>query len=364
MLLTNFTRRFLLLATAMAPFAVAAAPASTGAVYTMSNDATANQVVAYPRYADGSLGTGVWYMTGGQGSGSGLGSQGAVLMSPDEQFLFNVNAGSDSITSWQLLSTGLRRIGSYPSMGTHPVSLTMNGSELFVLNQGSDSIQGFVVSATGTLTAVPSGWAALSGTGVAGAQISFTSLGNVLVVTEKNSNNIVTYRVGANGAPVGMKVTPSSGMTPFGFAVGQRNTIYVSEAAGGAAGAGTVSSYKINADGTVSVITGSLANTQSAPCWVAMVDGGRMALIANTGSSTVSAMSAGFNGALALTDAMAAVVSSGAIDIASSNNGRFAYVLQNGGSLNGFGVMLDGTLAPIPSGIVGLAPSVGGLAAR
>lgn len=360
------TCRILLLTATAVPFALSAAVQSVtvGAVYTMTNDATANQVVAFPRYGDGTLGPGTWYHTGGRGTGSGLGSQSAVILSPNAQFLFAADAGSNTITSFQVTSDGLVRIASHPSLGTMPVSLAMNGNLLFVLNQGSDSIQGFVVNAGGSLTPIAGGSAALSGTGVGAAQIGFNTQGNILIVTEKNTNLVDTLLVGANGKPVMMKANPAPGQTPFGFTVGPRNTLYVTEAFGGGAGMGKVSSYHMNADGSLTVLSASVSSTQSAACWIILVNGGRLAVTANTGGATLSTFNVGFNGGIALNTAVEAATATGAIDLAVSDDSHYLYSLQNGGAIGGFGIMLDGSLTPLAGGAVGLPTTVTGLAAR
>src|SRR5215213_10789877 len=56
---------------------VAAASENAGALYTLTNAASGNQVLAYSRATDGSLVFQSSYATGGLGSGSGLGSQSA-----------------------------------------------------------------------------------------------------------------------------------------------------------------------------------------------------------------------------------------------------------------------------------------------
>jgi hypothetical protein len=78
---------------------VAAAPEnSAGTLYTLSNAASGNEVLAYDRSADGSLSFQRSYSTGGLGSGAGLGSQSSVILSKNHQWLFAVNAGSNEIS--------------------------------------------------------------------------------------------------------------------------------------------------------------------------------------------------------------------------------------------------------------------------
>ena len=64
----------------------------------------------------------------------------------------------------------------------------------------------------------------LSGSGVGPAQIAFTPDGSSLLVTEKNTNALVTFAIGRDGLPADMRVQASVGATPFGFAFGRRAT--------------------------------------------------------------------------------------------------------------------------------------------
>src|SRR5206468_3245122 len=54
---------------------------ATRALYTMTNDASKNEVVAYYRGRDGRLKAAGVFSTGGKGTGSGLGNQGALALS-------------------------------------------------------------------------------------------------------------------------------------------------------------------------------------------------------------------------------------------------------------------------------------------
>src|SRR4051794_17334982 len=69
-----------------------------GAVYTMDNASSGNHVLTFQRRPDGSLSPSASYSTGGLGTGSGLGSQGAILLTGDGEWLFVCNAGSDEIS--------------------------------------------------------------------------------------------------------------------------------------------------------------------------------------------------------------------------------------------------------------------------
>src|SRR5262245_33731875 len=79
-----------------------------GAVYTMSNAASANHILVFDRQADGALSPAGSVATGGKGTGAGLGSQGGVVLTDDGDWLLAVNAGSDSVSVFAVGQQGLR----------------------------------------------------------------------------------------------------------------------------------------------------------------------------------------------------------------------------------------------------------------
>ncbi len=93
----------------------------------------------------------------------------------------------------------------------------------------------------------------LSGTAVDAPQISFTPNGDWIVVTEKATNIISTFKVKNDGAVNQGIFTPSTGQTPFGFAFSRDLFMIVSNAAGGAAGAGSTTSYFTGNNGNLKI---------------------------------------------------------------------------------------------------------------
>jgi 6-phosphogluconolactonase (cycloisomerase 2 family) len=157
-----------------------------GAVYTLTNDPAGNAVKVFDRAADGSLEASGEIATGGTGTGGGLGNQSAVVI--DGRHLFGVNAGSDSISSFDLRGGRLRLVDTAPSGGDQPVSITVHRDVLYVLNAGgSGSISGLEVSSRGELAPLAGSTRPLSGTGTAPAQVSFDPRGRLLAVTETHS---------------------------------------------------------------------------------------------------------------------------------------------------------------------------------
>lgn len=90
--------------------AVSAGPAMAsggGIVYTLSTSPSGNSVLAFERAFDGSLNPAESIASGGLGTGGGLGSQGAIILAENGRWLFAVNAGSNSISSFAVRHGGL-----------------------------------------------------------------------------------------------------------------------------------------------------------------------------------------------------------------------------------------------------------------
>ncbi len=337
-----------------------------GAVYTQSNAVDGNAVLIYERAIDGRLRAAGAVRTGGTGTGAGLGSQGAVALSDNERWLLAVNAGSDDVSVFEVQPRGLRLVDRTNAGGSQPISVAIHGSLVYVVNTGSDTISGFTLSRRGQLEPLPGSTRPLSQTGAGPAEISFDTEGDLLVVTEKNTNRIVTFTVDRDGLPGEAQVHASSGTTPFGFAFGQRDRLFVSEAFGGAAGQSALSSYDVDDDGAVRTISGSVPTRQTSACWVAVTPDGRFAYTANTGSGSISGFAVGFDGGVARldNDGVTGVTGAGSApaDMAISRGGQFLYV-RNGGvnTIRGFFVapnghlVITGTLSGLPASAVGLA---------
>jgi 6-phosphogluconolactonase (cycloisomerase 2 family) len=195
--------------------------------------------------------------------------------------------------------------------------------------------------------------------------VSFDPSGELLVVTEKDTNLIDTYEVGRSGRPGVIEPQASAGATPFGFAFDRRGHLIVSEAFGGAADQSAVSSYDV-VDGLIEPITPSAGTTETAACWIVVTPNGRFAYTTNTGSDSISGYRINHRGELTLLDAdgRTGVTGPGPIDMALTHGGRFLYSLNSGdGTISGFRVRFDGSLTPI-GGASGLPDGANGLAAR
>jgi 6-phosphogluconolactonase len=322
-----------------------AAPRIAGAVYSLTNATGGNQVQVFLRDAGGGLHPAGAVDTGGTGTGAGLGSQGALALAGGGRWLLAVNAGSDSVSALRVTSSlSVRLVNTVPSGGSQPVSVAVHGALAYVVNAGSDSISGFRLGSNG-LSPITHSTRPLSGTGVGPAQIAFGLSGRVLVVTEKATNTIDTYRVRANGRARGPNTHPSAGQTPFGF-VFAGPYLVPTEAFGGGAGASAVSSYRVTASGWVKLLSASVPNGQTAACWAAISPTTHDVYVTNTGSNTVSRYSIDAAGLVRLRDGAAGNTGGSPIDDAFTPDGRYLYVLNEAdGSISAFHA--HGTLAPM-----------------
>jgi 6-phosphogluconolactonase len=348
-----------------------------GAVYVLTNQ-TNNTVAAFRRNAKGMLTPAVEFPMGGAGdpmpqppdpTSDPLASQSALIMSHGNRFLFAVNAGSNQISVLKITKNELQLVVVVDSGGVRPISLALHDDLLYVLNEGgTPNITGFDFDEDGTLTPLPGSTRPLIG-GVAAdpAQIGFSHDGELLVVTEKSGNRINTYTINDDGLPSPPMDNASNGMTPFGFAFNNADTLVVSEAFGGAANQSAASSYSASDDGTLNVISGSVPNSQTASCWVVVTNNGKFAFVSNTGSGTISSYRINpSDGSLTLLNATAADTGTGSapIDMALSNNSRILFVLLGGSqSVASFRVWKNGNLTPVDTA-GGLPLGTQGIAAK
>ena len=341
--------------------------ARAGRVFTSTNAPAGNELLVFSASPSGALLLQSRLATNGQGTGGGLGNQGAVTLSGNGRFLFVVNALSNSISTFAIRRNGLELRSTTDSGGQQPISVTEHDGVVYVLNaNGAGNVTGFR-NHGGVLSPIAGSTQPLSASGGTGpAQVGFSPDGDVLLVTEKATNKLASYRVRHDGRIDAPVVTASSGTTPFGFAFDHRGHALVSEAFGGAAGASSVTSYGFSEGSPARPvpISASVADTQSAACWVVATPNGRYAYVTNTGSGTVSSYSIQRSGQIALRQAAAATAGAGPIDAAVSPDGRGLFVLNAGShSITSFAIGHDGTLSAI-GGASGLPAGSTGLAAN
>jgi len=323
-------------------------PKGDTVIYTQTNDAIANAVVAYSRELE-QLGS---YPTGGRGSGAPhLPSQGSLVAAAGR--LYVANAGSGELSVFDL--DGMRLLTTTPTGGERPVSIAVADDRVFVLNGGDEPSIGEIAFVGWKLATVRP-----LAPGSDPAQLALTPDGSKLVVTERGTNAISLLPTGG-----GSRVSfPSAGATPYGFDFAG-DALVVTEAFGGQVGAAAASSYRV-ADGMLETVSASIADTRSEVCWAVASADGRTVWVTNFGDGTISRYSVGRDGMLALADPVAAhtvLGEKGVRDAARSADGRFFYALDaDARRVFAWRVEDAGELAPIGSAD-GLPSTVAGLAA-
>lgn len=350
--------------------------ARAGAVFAMTNATAGNEIVSYRRRNDGTLERIRSIPTRGLGIGVDTDTQGALRLSPDHRFLYAVNPGSDDVTVFAVSGTRLRLIQKV-SAGDQPLSLTLSGNLLYVLNGSvaGNGIRGFTVASDGTLTELPNSFRALSSPIAVPGEVRFSPDGRVILVTHKTTNVLLTpqnaidaFTIGGDGYASAMPIRNASfGLRPFSLAFRNDGRLVVVESFNAAPDVSAASSYQLNTDGTITVISGSVPNGQTDVCWVVITNDGRYAFTANFGSGTISSYRFDSSGDLTLVNGSAAFLgdTSQPVDLSLSADGRFLYLLlrgtggvaafriEEGGSLTSLGIVVGGL--PVADGASGLA---------
>lgn len=316
-------------------------------VYVMTNSYEKNEIAAFRRGYNGKLTLMGFFGTNGLGTGprevscqtpndgiNPLASQGSLVLSRDGRFLFAVNAGSHSISSF-LVETGgeLVLADVVPSGGLQPNSLDICDGILYVSNVGGSennyhsNIVGFRVDQWGKLAGIPGSTRNLSTINAQPSGVLFSRNGRQLAVSELTTNRISVFSIDSNGNPSGPVVNKSSGTEPFGLFFLSSGTLLVAEA-----GSNALSSYDVVPDGELRVISGSVPSGQMLTCWVAPTRDEQYAYTSNTGNGAITTYRINENGTLQVIGSIYSLpegfAMGGPIDIGVSRDGFNFYVLN------------------------------------
>ena len=341
---------------------------AAGAVYTMTNAADDNMVVAFSRDAHGLLTKTDAVSTGGKGSGGGvdpLGSQGSLVLASrswgrhDGEWLLAVNAGSNDISVFHVGEDGIRLRDRTGSGGTMPVSVTVSGNIVYVLNEGAPAnISGFWLGPLGHLHYLPNSTRML-GSGAYG-QVAFDPDGKALIVTDKADNALLVFPTGLFGLPAMTPVvTASAGNVPFGVTFDGKGHVLVVEA-----GTNAVSSYRLLHNGTLQTISASVPNGQIASCWISIDQNGEV-ITTNPGTQSLSTFRVhpGTGNVMLLNGTAGAGTTP--LDVDVSDNGRYVYAVDPGiGGVDMYKLENNGSLTSLGSVDGGLSAFAQGMAAR
>jgi 6-phosphogluconolactonase (cycloisomerase 2 family) len=332
-----------------------------GAVFVMTNAADKNEVQSYVRGEDGLLHTVGSFATGGAGSGGTvdpLRSQGSLVLAQGHEFLFAVNAGSGTVSSFAVHGANLTLVDTASSGGSSPVALAYSHGLLYVLNTGGNgNVYGFAVLPNGRLRAIKNSSRPLSADDAGGSSIAFSPDRQLLVATERVTNKIDVYRVRFDGTLSEPVANASSGAVPFAALFAPNGALTVAEASN------SISSYEVLPNGTLKVLTASLPSDGMATCWSAITPDGPYMYTSNAATSSLSGYAIGRYGALTpLPGTVVATNPAGSVnlDITIAAHGKYLYTLDTGtGSLSVFRIEHDGSLESL--GIVAGLPAAAGL---
>ncbi len=236
-----------------------------------------------------------------------------------------------------------------------------------MLNTGTpNNISGYTLDASGNLERLRGSIRELSQEGALPAQVQFSPDGRTLVVTERTTGLIDTFKINPTGRPSDVMPHPGSGIGPFGFAFRSDGVFVVTESFDGAAGAAAASSYTLT--GGFRLISGTVGDTQTDVCWAVISTDGRYSYITNNGSGTISSYTVAADGRIALLQAVAGVTGVpggfGTRDADFDDSGAYLYAIDVGTlTVSAFRANADGTLTKLaaygglPSTFAGLAAS-------
>ena len=226
-----------------------------------------------------------------------------------------------------------------------------------MLNQGgSGNVTGFHVSRDGRLRPISNSTRNLSGSATSPTSLAFSPNGLFLVVTESATNKIDVFQVLENGALSGITTDASVDATPFAAAFDPHGALIIASASN------FVTSYTLNRDLSLKVVSGSIPTEGQATCWSVISPNGRFVYTDNAATSNVSGFAIGEIGALkAIGSTIVAQSPAGSanLDMAESADGRFLYTLYAGtGAIGAFAVDRDGTLTALTP-VTGLPAAAG-----
>ena len=335
-------------------------------LYAQTNESM-NAIVHLTRSADGSIVLKNRTATGGTGLNgvkpgatspvpNSLVSQNSVAISADKKTLFAVNAGDASVSVFSIDQTSgdLTLKKATKIQGSTPSSLAVANGVVYVMFQsGAQQVGAYSVGTDSGLTQL--GLYALPLTGATPTQVVVSPDGKYVVVSAGTGSNVVaSYPVASNGA-LGAVVSNSAGInTPFAGAFAAANVYLSSDIAGKA-----LASYRFTATGVLNLI-GSVVSGEAAPCWLVVTPNGKYAYVGN-GAGSISSYAVAANGSLTLLNARAAFeagvlpgVNSVSGDSWVSADGKFLYADYLGDDkIVAYSISADGSITKLNEQVIG-----------
>ena len=336
-------------------------------VFVMTNDKVKNEVLTYQRGYDGQFVLRERAATGGRGSGGEtdpLQSQGALTLSGDHTLLFAVNSASGSVSSFHILDGIPVLVDTESSEGAFPIAVTEHNGTVYVLNAGgSGAIVAFKADGFGRLHEIQNSSAFLTGTNSGASSISVSPNGKWLIVIEKASNSIDVFPILADGTlgTVVANKSVTAGVFATVFTPGGQLIVSENQPSSGT-DTSSISSYTINANGTLTAITQSIPTFGNGNCWNAITPNGKWVFVDNSATSSVAGFSISSAGALSpIANTVVSTLPEGStnLDMAVSADGKYLFNLLSGaGAISVFTINANGTVNQLGS-IEGLPQTVG-----
>jgi 6-phosphogluconolactonase len=311
------------------------------AIYISQNPDGDNQIAAYIQDSNsGKITLLNQYKTGGKGLTAVHGNSSHALVTQGK-FLFCVNSGDNSITSFEILSGGaLRLIGRYPSGGTIPVSLAVHGDVLYALNQGvagkteEGQLSAFTIAADGSLVAITTAHIDLPAKNLP-VEVLVTPKSGLIGVSLHDGDEIQIFKWRDNtiveAASEQIHLPPYGGATLSPSATKDRFislgdsflfTLDDEKKPG-------VLSIQSSVDGSRNRIHRNTHRRLKDPCWGAISPDGKTFWISSFATRILSLYSLGLNGSLAwLSDTDPIKNGPGGLDITTDPNGKYLFRLR------------------------------------
>jgi len=250
--------------------------------------------------------------------------------------------------------------------GVQPAAVAVGVNHVYVVNVGDGTVSQYNIQADHTLTpmnpaAVPN--PGMKTLGVMPSAAIFDGTRSLLYVANSGDNTLSQFSIGSDGklspltpATVAAGIAPTSMVT--GITGSGRANVYVANSgAGVAGGAGSISQYVINLDGTLEPLAPGSVAIVGNPQAIVMVPGAAY-VVNNCGSTCTGSVTqfafgadgeltgAGSTAIAGITDGISMVLTP-----SGGNASANAYVLGNlttagTGALSQFGVASDGALTP------------------
>ena len=311
------------------------------ALYISQNPNGDNQIAAYIQDTNsGKITLLDQYKTGGKGLTAVHGNSSHALISRGK-FLFCVNSGDDSISSFEIQTGGvLRLIGHYPSGGTTPVSLAVHADVLYVLNQGDagagkdGQLSALTIATDGSLQAIATAHIDLPAKKLP-VEVLVTPKSGLIGVSLHDGDEIEIFQwsdsmiVAASSEQI--HLPPYGGATLSPDATKDRLTslgdsflfTLDDEKKPG------VLSIRSSTNGSINHLHRNTHKRLKDPCWGAISPDGKTFWISSFATRILSLYSLGPNGSLAwISDTAPINDGPGGLDITTDPNGKYLFRLR------------------------------------